>query len=238
MRKLLLLGILAPFLQTNLAADGSFDGKHHNKDCKEECEPTCQTTCPRGPQGDRGDRGNRGPRGPTGIPGIPLGIDNYIEVTSTAEQTTGGFISFSPIATPATGIRSPLLNGISLTESVIGSGILDTITLPVLNEDADYLVSYGVSQANLDNGGAGIALVPDLGSYQLFLNGTLLPYTEFSFRASLMFIEKTSVVRNPANTAGILRFYSSASDYFLTPPTSNGFSASMTVVKLNQNGAN
>ncbi len=67
-----------------------------------------------------------------------------------------------------------------------------------------------------------------------------MPYTEIAYTGNVdlqgIFVGKTSVVRNPANTAGLLRFYSLLPCSTLAPATPNGFSATMTVVKLNSNG--
>jgi hypothetical protein len=189
----------------------------------------------RGHHGSKGDRGHRGPqgergrRGPQGPVGPAFEINDLIEVTSVDTSTIGlGYIPFtSPITYATNGVTSG--GGMALVESVPASGIFDTISLPLEPTDTYYSVTFGVSLAS--------GTPNSSGTFQLVLNGVFLPYTTLGVGVStpLTVISKTSIIVNPANTVGTLRLLSSDAGTTLALPSASGFSAYMTVVKLNSN---
>lgn len=242
----LFAAIAASFQLTTLnltASDFNVENQMHDKS---SCSTSTSEKCKRGPQGHRGCRGEDGPRGPQGCrgsagrPGFqgqqgptgPTGptfeINDFIEATTGATLDLQGnsYIPFSPINYPTTGIAA-LGGSMTLVESVPLSGNFDTITLPVEASDTLYLVTYGVSMGQ-----------ESFAVFQLELNGLALPYTNLgnNFNASEMF-SQTSVIRNPANTAGTLRLLAihPFGGYLISPPVEGSTSAYITVLKLNNN---
>jgi len=187
-----------------------------------------------GPRGRRGERGKEGgtgltgPAGPAGLPGPSYEINDVIEVSTNASVSfvAGAFVSFAnPIVYPTNGLDISF-DGLDLVEAIPMSGDFNVITLPVKPKDTYYMVTYGVSLANFRSA-----------DFQLFLNGFPLPYTTFTVGTSAVHVlwSKTSVIVNPANTAGRLSLQSLRITA-ITPPNSNSdVSAYMNVVKLNNN---
>lgn len=256
MKYYLLAAIAASFQLTtlNLAATdlpvSGFEAGNYLLSKKAACSSSSAEKSERGPQGPKGLRGSQGAEGPRGLHGCrgskgwngfqgqqgltgPTGptfeINDFIEATTAATLSVLGpitYVPFTPIVYPTTGITA--LNGaMTLVESVPLSGNFDTITLPFESVDTLYLVTYGASLGSESSG-----------FFELELNGALLPYTNFAidFRAARM-LSQTSVVRNPANTAGILRFafLQILGDTVISPPVEGSSSAYITVLKLNNN---
>lgn len=177
--------------------------------------------CKKGKKGRTGKVGRQGDSG-------RADINDIIEVTTQVTNGVGGsLISFSnPITYPVNGIDRPLIGGMTLEESVPVSGNFDIITLPIEKKDTFYLVTYGASVG-----------IESSGEFQLVLNGTPLPYTTIgiSFDEPHTMKSRTSVVINPANTAGTLSLLAASEFTTIDPATEDSFSAYMTVVKLNSN---
>lgn len=173
--------------------------------------------------------GHTGPLGPAGPPGpSSFEINEALKVTSQVTDLVGdSLIPFSsPIVLPTSGID---VGSMTLVESVPASGNFDTITLPIENFDTYYLVTYGVAIST--------ELGDSAAEFQLVVNGASLPYTILGIDTSArgVFVTRTSIVINPANTAGTLSLFAITSDAAIEPPTPNSFSAIINVVKLNNN---
>jgi hypothetical protein len=233
MRKILLLCFLLAFGQVNGADLTALNRllNEHVAFCKLDASKSeCCPVCPLGPRGDDGKKGSRGSRGSRGPTGPSLEINDFIEVTTTLESDiAAGLISFTPISFPFTGIQAGVPGGLSLVESVVGSGAFNTITLPSEPVDTFYLVAYGFSISDDFSG-----------DFQLVLNGVALPYTDLGIASGtatdLTLLDRTSIIVNPANTAGTLSV-TTLSEVFLVPPLEGGFSGYMTVVKLSNFGS-
>ena len=188
----------------------------------------------RGSKGERGPRGNRGPMGPT------YEINNVIQVTTQNTITLGDPTMASnqlvpydnPVVDPINGLEVP--GGMTLVESVPGSGFFDTITLPTEDRDTYYLVSYGITY--------GIDELSRSGDFQLVLNGETLPYSSLSLdfdpdSAPHFQFSQTSVIVNPAHTRnGTLSLRALGASTTIFSATQITASSYMTVVKLNRNG--
>lgn len=256
MGKFLLVFGLAVSVQ-GYAADGdgivNFAKGHSKIDREHKCsessstskkEPCCERG-PRGREGPRGPQGFQGPRGPAGATGPTFEINNVIEAIRGDEYTVteaSPYIPFiSPIINPDSGVTVTIPGAMTLSESVFGSGNFDTINLPIESSDTFYLVTYFVSR-----------LGGDQSIFSLELNGLPLPYTRLSlpdttFDEEGLFSQSgnTSVIVNPANTAGTLRVMGLVNypvfvtGLFLNIPNSEegiqGPAAYITVVKLNNN---
>lgn len=211
MKKLIFICCLCAVSQAFCGERVKFKGNHSSS----------SSHCERGPRGDRGARGHKG------RPGAVFEINDVIEVTTQETLDIGNaLIPFSkPIDYPTNGIDVP--GGMALIESVLLSGIFDTITLPIESTDTFYQVSYGVSVAYEED--------PLNADFQLVLNGTALPYTTIGVSDLPSSVDHTSVIMNPANTFGTLSLLSLSEQTTITPASENSFSAYMTVVKLNNN---
>jgi hypothetical protein len=182
-----------------------------------------------GKRGSRGPKGRQGRRGPEGRPGETFEINDIIEVSMGANISLAAtqLIPFAnPIVYPTNGVDLPQPGGMTLVESVAASGNFDTITLPAETTDTYYLVSYGAS--------SGVQRSSD---FQLVLNGVPLPYTTLTIGRSALrvLLSKTSVIINPANTAGTLSLRTVAASTIIIPTSSSDVSAYMNVIKLNNN---
>jgi hypothetical protein len=233
MKKLFLLGIFCAISSLHGAHGLTLSKELNVKSSCNKIKPPCclecaPTTCPPGPRGCKGPKGKKGARGEKGRKGPtsePLIINDVIEVTTRSEALLdpNALIAFNPIINSVNGLTASLPGGLSLVESVPFSGNFDTITLPIEPRDTFYSVSYGVS------------ISENSGDFQLVLNGTPLVYTTLSVIPFQVLISQTSVIRNPANTAGTLSLISLDENTLLFPPTEISFSAYITVIKLNQN---
>jgi|GEM_PF-2345128 len=221
---------------TSLFSDNYYEKANS---CNKHCEkPACQDDkCKKGDKGDKGDRGNRGRRGQDGCTGCPgtdqllPQISRAIDVTSDFEQflPANSLVSFSsPILTPDNGVNTPSVNGMTLVESIPASGNFDTILLPAEEAPTIYLVTFGLTV------GGAISEFNFAGQFQLLLNGVPLPYTTISILDSNFFVDNTAIVINPASALpGTLSIVSLLENTPLQP--NPGFSATMSVVKLNNN---
>lgn len=244
MRRLFFLGCTLAFAGVHAEAAEQIVSEQVNikvASCCEAVKPQCSPACPRGPKGPRGSKGERGERGRKGPVSAPFAIVDVIEVTTRTDALIdpGTLIAFDPIINSVNGLTVALPGGLALVESVSGSGNFDTITLPAEPRDTLYSVSYGAS-INSNN-----VELQATGDFQLVLNGTALVYTTLGLNPGYIFVfddpndsvmvSQTSVIRNPANTAGTLSLMSLDVNTPLSPVTDLGFSAYMTVIKLNQN---
>jgi len=211
--------------------------------CHTSCGKPCHDeNCERGDEGDKGSRGKRGRHGRRGCRGRNGECYSANQINSALTVTNSEIIplfdgspmlvSFtSPIINAVNGINTAPVWGMSLVESVLGSGLYDTILLPPDETDTAYLVTFGVSVG-----------VESQGTFTLVLNGEPLPYTalEYSFDYYGGLHDTTCVVVRPGSIVpGTLSIIVSNS-LSLVPPTDAdfvvpSFSATMTVVKLNNN---
>ena len=134
-----------------------------------------------------------------------------------------------PIVYGVNGVDRPADGGMALVQGTLGD--YNTITLPVERSDTLYLVTYGVSLADVAIGETNKA------DFQLYLNGLALPYTNLSdeTRYANKMATRTSLIVNPAGLEGILRVFSVEGLATIEPVTDVGYTAYITVVKLNNN---
>ncbi len=209
--------------------------------------------------GPTGPTGHTGATGPTGAPGVPaLEINTFFEATSTQSATfglegTSFYIPFDASHSTSSAVDGDTdREGIFLSESMIGTGLFDTVNLPLENSTLPtyYLVIYQVS---IRHSG------PETTIFGLELNGNslgqhtylTLPHltTSSSEVHQVAQASNTSVVVNPPGVAGKLRiqhvaggsqipvetFASQVENTVSGEGSFIGSSAHITVVKLNNN---
>ncbi len=197
---------------------------------------------PRGPKGHNGHHGRAGATGPTGATGATgaagstgaTGATGSVSITSVIEATTlstafpaippqtvgaGSYVAFSsPISSccPSNGV--PPTGGMSLVESIFGSGAFDTILLPTESTDTYYLVGYGVAPTYVTDSTSGTDII----AFGLELNaaGFSLPYTVVGVTPNNAFqlISSTAILVNPANTvSGTIRIRNESINVVIDP---------------------